>query len=607
MFRYSPLPGPGSIRLLRLIAHPEENSCIECQLFVYPLQTLGDGAHLYEALSYVWGDQKNLQSISVNQHDLPIRRNLHAALLCLRDRILDRFIWVDAICINQEDKLEKGRQVQYTAEIYSRASRVIVWLGSVENDSDHAIEAIRLAAEEMSTKSLVEEPTKQAVLSLVRRSWFRRIWVLQEVGAARNVLLKCGRKEIGGYAFCAALNLRLFDRLYDDSPNLRSLIRSVIYLIRGAVFRPKVLMKSSSTFSLRIRPLGELIEMYHTREASRRHDKIFALLGMSSDDSIAAELLPDYELPWEKLLERLVRFLLCEQISVKTWASTEIAVINSQGCILGRVSSEDSSDRNDIQQVYITSKYGSEYLGSQKSWTLQASAKPVQVGDLICLLRGATKPMIIRLCRDYFAVIMISVTPPGIESGNIGYFELPIAYFRSEFLLVWDWEELQGNLEAQNYETMVGKRVAERPNARIRGHLDKMIRLWNVGLVLEDAGEYKKSEDRLHEALEGYERACGKENLSTINCMERLAVVCWKMKQWAEAETWFKEVIETRENVQGINHQDTKNSIANLTSMYRDQDSKVPRVRPPADTLNIPGMTRSKSPPTAKSPTPEQN
>lgn len=257
--------------------------------------------------------------------------------------------------------------------------------------------------------------------------------VLQEVGAARNVLLKCGRKEIGGYAFCAALNLRSFDRLYDDSPNLRSLIRSVIYLIRGAVFRPKVLPKSSSTFSLRIRPLGELIEMYHTREASRRHDKIFALLGMSSDDSIAAELLPDYELPWEKLLERLVRFLLCEQISVKTWASTEIAVINSQGCILGRVSSEDSSDRNDIQQVYITSKYGSEYLGSQKSWTLQASAKPVQVGDLICLLRGATKPMIIRLCRDYFAVIMISVTPPGIESGNIGYIELPIAYFRSEF------------------------------------------------------------------------------------------------------------------------------------------------------------------------------
>jgi hypothetical protein len=177
MFRYSPLPGPGSTRLLRLMAHPEENSCIECQLFDYPLQTLGGGTHLYEALSYVWGDQKNLQSISVNQHDLPITRSLHAALLCLRDRILDRFIWVDAICINQGDMLEKGRQVQYMAEIYSRASRVIVWLGSVENDSDRAIEAIRLAAEEMSTKSLVEEPTKQAVLSLVRRSWFRRVWV----------------------------------------------------------------------------------------------------------------------------------------------------------------------------------------------------------------------------------------------------------------------------------------------------------------------------------------------------------------------------------------------------------------------------------------------
>ena len=46
---------------------------------------------------------------------------------------------VDAICINQEDKIEKGMQVRYMSEIYSKASHVIVWLGEAENDSDRAL------------------------------------------------------------------------------------------------------------------------------------------------------------------------------------------------------------------------------------------------------------------------------------------------------------------------------------------------------------------------------------------------------------------------------------------------------------------------------------
>jgi hypothetical protein len=179
-YRYSPLPRPGSIRLLRLMAHTDENTRIECRLFDYPLQELGEGTHLYEALSYVWGDPNNLRSISIDKHDLPITINLHAALLCLRDRFIDRTIWVDAICINQGDVIEKGMQVRYMAEIYSKASRVIVWLGEAENDSDRALEEIRLAADEMSTESLVNKLNKQAILKLLQRSWFKRIWVREQ-------------------------------------------------------------------------------------------------------------------------------------------------------------------------------------------------------------------------------------------------------------------------------------------------------------------------------------------------------------------------------------------------------------------------------------------
>jgi hypothetical protein len=177
MYRYSPLVRPGSIRLLRLMANSDEDAHIECQLFDYPLQELGEGTHLYEALSYVWGDLNNLQSIFINEHNLPIRKNLHSALLCLRDRVIDRILWVDALCIQQNDNDEKGQQIQFMAEIYSKASRVVVWLGEAENDSDRALEKIHLAADDTSTEPLANEANKQAIRTLLQRSWFKRIWV----------------------------------------------------------------------------------------------------------------------------------------------------------------------------------------------------------------------------------------------------------------------------------------------------------------------------------------------------------------------------------------------------------------------------------------------
>jgi hypothetical protein len=341
------------------------------------------------------------------------------------------------------------------------------------------------------------------------------IQVLQEVASARNILIKCGSTEIDGYAFCAALNSRSFDLLYEDSPKLQSLIYSVTYLIRGAVFRPKKVSRSSGRFSLRICPLGELIEMYHTREASRRHDKVFALLGMSSDDPIASELLPDYELPWERLLERLVKFLLGGQVSVKTWAKMEMAVIKSKGCILGQVSSEGNANRDGRLQVAITSKDTSGHLGPERKWTLQTSAKPVEVGDLICLLHGASNPTIIRLCKDHFSVVMIAV--PLLQP------EQPITSFPHDFLLVWDW--VQGKLQDQEYEALVNSRVPEQSNREVGSHSDKMTRLWNVVLILEDAEEHEKAKERLQEAVEGYERGFGKEDLRTLTGMEKLALL----------------------------------------------------------------------------------
>ena len=62
------------------------------------------------------------------------------------------------------------------------------------------------------------------------------------------------------------------------------MIAPVTYLIRDAVFRPRHDLSRSGRFSLNIRPLIELMDMYHNRKATKRLDKVYALLGMSSDD-----------------------------------------------------------------------------------------------------------------------------------------------------------------------------------------------------------------------------------------------------------------------------------------------------------------------------------
>jgi hypothetical protein len=89
-------------------------------------------------------------------------------------------MWIDAICIDQNNEEEQGQQIQYMAEIYSKASHVIVWLGEAENDSNRALEKIRLIADNVSIEPLVSEPIRQAMLQLLHRPWFQRIWVREQ-------------------------------------------------------------------------------------------------------------------------------------------------------------------------------------------------------------------------------------------------------------------------------------------------------------------------------------------------------------------------------------------------------------------------------------------
>jgi hypothetical protein len=180
-YYYSSLSlGPDSIRLLRLMPHGNESierTEIQCELFEYTLQDPGKETHLYEALSYTWGGLGKPRSISINKQNLAVTENLHAALLRLQDRSFERILWIDAICINQENLKEQSQQVQLMAKIYSKATCVLVWLGETADNSDTALERIRIAAENGSLDSLNDKTIQQAILALLQRPWFRRVWV----------------------------------------------------------------------------------------------------------------------------------------------------------------------------------------------------------------------------------------------------------------------------------------------------------------------------------------------------------------------------------------------------------------------------------------------
>jgi hypothetical protein len=108
--------------------------------------------------------------------------NLHTALLRLRNHAMQRVLWIDAICINQDDQEEKEHQIKAMADIYGNANRVVVWLGEAADDSDKALEVIRLAGDKTSTflsqeKQVEKTETEGPLLALLQRPWFQRIWV----------------------------------------------------------------------------------------------------------------------------------------------------------------------------------------------------------------------------------------------------------------------------------------------------------------------------------------------------------------------------------------------------------------------------------------------
>jgi hypothetical protein len=117
------------IRLIVIESSYSWHSSIKCNLRVVSLSN----NPRYEALSYVWGDAKDTLPISLARKEFMVTRNLEHGLRLLRSRGIE-FAWVDAICIDQDNLEERKEQVGIMSDNYSKATNVVVWLGSDDDE-----------------------------------------------------------------------------------------------------------------------------------------------------------------------------------------------------------------------------------------------------------------------------------------------------------------------------------------------------------------------------------------------------------------------------------------------------------------------------------------
>jgi hypothetical protein len=365
--------GLASATCVRLIDFDQTNGEISFTLHTFELNS----APPFDALSYTWGDPScpylsstklSVQPLTVvrcNGANLKVQPNLLAALKELPTVDISRaiYIWIDAICIDQENNSERSSQVQMMGTLYEQAESVIVWLGPEdETVSDAFIVLERLgsvgrvprskqqleeAREAVSHISLWDfydascypeklgvEPVNDrqwlSVAALLHRPYFKRVWVIQEISQAGKIILVCGRRLLDWGKLSAALMFLALTNwhhaLHTEVLNgrvtdLKARIGFEALLAAkengGAAAIQLVKTREFSLGEAGRYRLEQLLETHRPCLATDPRDKIYSLLGISNfdkppftDPRMAQCLVADYQLSVELLYTRVVRILI---------------------------------------------------------------------------------------------------------------------------------------------------------------------------------------------------------------------------------------------------------------------------------------------------------
>lgn len=309
-YRYEPIDlATDAIRLMRLFKGIYDEP-IQCDLFQAYLSTTDRIP--YEALSYTWGESSERCDITVQERTFGITSNLHEALRHLRSADQDRVLWVDAICINQDNPAEKGHQVGQMRLVYQMSDTVLVWLGPGNDD----VSALMTFAQEYHRRSLRRSAWREEASKLIREDggqdtdlhrrrlrglrymlaqrWFCRVWVLQEVASARSAAIICGWKSVSTRSFTWMLNFL--------NVQIEPHAKAVLDIMPGP--------RRDTSWWNKDRDLLTLLRRFRSSESTDPRDLIYALLGIASDACESSILRPDYEITFRQLIQKATAYLL---------------------------------------------------------------------------------------------------------------------------------------------------------------------------------------------------------------------------------------------------------------------------------------------------------
>lgn len=305
-FKYKPLD-PEAKRAIRVLeVRPDlYDGMIACDL---EHTTTKDA---YSALSYTWGSSTEAKDvILLNGYEFPIRRNLHAFLEHARKNHAGKVLWVDAICINQDDIEEKNRQVKMMSRIYSETKEVLVWLGPRTEYVGHAIRRMQayedMSDTEMALSSSRDEDFWKGFKAINKAPYWDRVWVIQEfVQPVRGRIIQ-GERSITFETFQNTIRrfdnriYRLVLQFWVFGPRRNEHFDDYISNIHPLWKRR---IERSDSSSAARRPDDQWALLSGTRRCQDIRDRVYGIMPLATNGS---SLNVDYHLtPFEVLLESI--------------------------------------------------------------------------------------------------------------------------------------------------------------------------------------------------------------------------------------------------------------------------------------------------------------
>ena len=349
--------------------------------------------------------------IALRESKFLVGENLELALHHLRQKDRDRKLWVDAVCINQRNEKERGHQVARMSKIFQCAKTVCVWLGPAAEHSDDAVEFVKCLWHMKKSMTdtadcewrLFKEnflgygyPQAQEFMQLralgflMKRAWFYRRWVVQEVAFAADIVVQCGHAVIGWKEFTFAISflhahheklihiLRMYNmwefqylvpNKQETVPDIQAEAAARFLFVTKDVLRKDGLNRFTSLVDIEA-----LVVRLSDLQVSDGRDSVYALLSLANDTEESDQLSPDYAKSSTEVCIDFVRHVLRSRKSLDILCHHWAPLAKDIKLPSWIMSSKLARDSDVLLQH--SSRAGESFIEHSGSWYKASNQKP---------------------------------------------------------------------------------------------------------------------------------------------------------------------------------------------------------------------------------------